>query len=215
MSFTPNIFERLAPCTDRVRRHGTQAGNWNLDRAVTLLGVMLAAASIWFLNPTIALGASAGEINSSAAAALNNLYRSTPGARALADKSKGILIFPNIVKGGFIVAGQYGDGVLRERGRTVGYYRSVSASVGFQAGAQAFGYVLFFMDNDSLRYLEKSDGWELGTGPSLVVLDKGFGKNLSTTTLQKGVYAYIFDQKGLMGGIGIQGSKITKITPGQ
>ena len=119
------------------------------------------------------------------------------------------------MKGGFIVAGQYGDGALRERGRTVGYYRSVAASVGFQAGAQAFGYVRFFMDNDSLRYLDKSDGWELGTGPSLVVLDKGFGKNLSTTSLQKGVYAYIFDQKGLMGGVGIQGSKITKITPGQ
>jgi lipid-binding SYLF domain-containing protein len=179
------------------------------------LGVMLAAASLWCLVPTIALGATASEINSSSTAALNNLYRNTPGARALGNKSKGILIFPNIVKGGFIVAGQHGDGALRERGRTVGYYRSVAASVGFQAGAQAFGYVLFFMDNDSLRYLDESDGWELGTGPSLVVLDKGFGKNLSTTTLQKGVYAYIFDQKGLMGGVGIQGSKITKITPGQ
>jgi lipid-binding SYLF domain-containing protein len=176
---------------------------------------MLAAASLWFLNPAVALGASASEINRNATAALSNLYRHTPGAKALADKSKGILIFPNIVKGGFIVAGQYGDGALRERGRTVGYYRSVAASVGFQAGAQAFGYVLFFMDNDSLRYLDKSDGWELGTGPSLVVLDKGFSKNLSTTTLQKGVYAFIFDQKGLMGGMGIQGSKITKITPGQ
>jgi lipid-binding SYLF domain-containing protein len=215
MSITPNIFERRAFRTDLVRRRGAQPRNSNLDRAMTFLGVMLAAASLWFLNPAVALGASASEINSNATAALSNLYRSTPGAKALADKSKGILIFPNIVKGGFIVAGQYGDGALRERGRTVGYYRSVSASVGFQAGAQAFGYVLFFMDNDSLRYLDKSDGWELGTGPSLVVLDKGFGKNLSTTTLQKGVYAYIFDQKGLMGGIGIQGSKITKITPGQ
>jgi len=215
MSIKANLFERRAPRTDLVRRHGARPGNSNFDRVVMFLGVMLAAASLWCLVPTIALGASASEINSSSAAALNNLYRNTPGARALANKSKGILIFPNIVKGGFIVAGQYGDGALRERGRTVGYYRSVAASVGFQAGAQAFGYVLFFMDNDSLRYLDKSDGWELGTGPSLVVLDKGFGKNLSTTTLQKGVYAFIFDQKGLMGGVGIQGSKITKITPGQ
>ena len=215
MPIRSNIFVRRAPHKDLVRRHRAQPGSSNLDRAMTLLGAMLAVASLWVLNPTIALGASASEINSSATAALSNLYRSTPGAKALANKSKGILIFPNIVKGGFIVAGQFGDGALRERGRTVGYYRSVSASVGFQAGAQAFGYVLFFMDNDSLRYLDKSDGWELGTGPSLVVLDKGFGKNLSTTTLQKGVYAFIFDQKGLMGGVGIQGSKITKITPGQ
>src|SRR5208337_3488324 len=86
-------------------------------------------------------------------------------------------------------------------------------SVGFQAGAQSFGYVLFFMDNASLKYLDKSEGWELGTGPTLVVLDKGFEKNLTTTTLQKGVYAFVFNQKGLMGGINIAGSKITRIHP--
>ena len=103
--------------------------------------------------------------------------------------------------------------MLRKRGRTVGYYRFVFGSIGFQAGAQSFGCVLFFIDDESLAYLDKSGGWEVGSGPSLVVLDKGFGKNLSTTTLQKGVYAYIFGQKGLMGGVGIQGSKITKITP--
>jgi lipid-binding SYLF domain-containing protein len=89
----------------------------------------------------------------------------------------------------------------------------LAASYGFQAGVQVFGYVLFFMDEASLQYLNNSDGWELGTGPSLVVLDAGFGKVLSTTTLQTGVYAFVFDQKGLMGGIGIQGSKITRIYP--
>jgi lipid-binding SYLF domain-containing protein len=178
-----------------------------------LVGVMVATLSLWSLDPGIALAASASEINRNSTQALTTLYRTTPGAKALADKAKGVLVFPSIVKGGFIVAGQYGDGALLEGRRTVGYYRSLSASVGFQAGAQSFGYVLFFMDNDSLSYLQKSDGWELGTGPSLVVLDKGFGKNLSTTTLHKGVYAFIFDQKGLMGGVGIQGSKITKITP--
>jgi lipid-binding SYLF domain-containing protein len=105
-----------------------------------------------------ALAASASEINRNATQALTTLYQTTPGAEALADKSKGILVFPNIVKGGFIIAGQYGDGALRKKGRTVGYYRSIEASVGFQAGAQAFGYVLFFMDNDSRRYLDKSGG---------------------------------------------------------
>ena len=174
----------------------------------------IALATISSLNAGLALAASVGEIDRNATQALSMLYATTPGARALADKSKAILIFPSIVKGGFIVAGQFGDGALRKRGRTVGYYRSIAASYGFQAGAQSFGYVLFFMDEASLAYLNKSGGWELGTGPSLVVLDKGFGKNLSTTTMQKGVYAFIFNQKGLMGGIGIQGSKITKINPG-
>jgi len=178
----------------------------------SMLVITVALITTWSAGSAIA--ASASEIDRNATQALYTLYNTTPGAKALGDKAKAILIFPSIVKGGFIVAGQFGDGALRKGGRTVGYYRSVAASYGFQAGAQSFGYVLFFMDEASLQYLNKSDGWELGSGPSLVVLDKGFGKNLSTTTMQKGVYAFIFNQKGLMGGIGIQGSKITKINPG-
>ncbi len=191
-------------CAQRPRIHRLliHAGVW-----------LLMAVCFNVLNGGQALAASASAINQNASQALTGLYQDTPGALALAQKSKGILVFPSIVKAGFIVAGQYGDGVLRIHGRPAGYYRSVAASVGYQAGAQSFGYVLFFMDHASLRYLNRSDGWELGTGPSLVVLDKGFGKNLSTTTLQKGVYAFIFNQKGLMAGIGIQGSKITRIYP--
>ena len=182
-------------------------------KMLVVAALVLAVAMLGGVCASSALAASASEINAKSTQALKSLYQNTPGAEALANKAKAILIFPDIVKGGFIVAGQYGDGALRRRGKTIAYYRSVAASYGFQAGAQSFGYVLFFMDEDSLRYLDRSDGWELGSGPSLVVLDKGFGKNLSTTTLQKGVYAFIFDQKGLMGGIGIQGSKITRITP--
>ena len=177
----------------------------------------LAAALAGLLHGGVGAGpavaASASEIDRSAAAALADLYRKTPDAKALGDRAVAVLIFPSIVKGGFIVAGQFGDGALRRRGKTIGYYRSLAASYGFQAGVQAYGYVLFFMDEPSLAYLQKSDGWELGSGPSLVVLDSGFGKNLSTTTLQKGVYAFIFDQKGLMGGVGLQGTKITPIHP--
>ena len=164
-------------------------------------------------SPAAALAASASAIDRDAKASLAQLYQNTPGAKALADKAVAILVFPSIVKGGFIIAGQFGDGALRKNNKTVAYYRSLAASYGFQAGIQAFGYVLFFMDDASLQYLDNSGGFELGVGPSLVVLDAGFGKNLSTTTLQKGVYAFIFDQKGLMGGMGIQGTKITRINP--
>lgn len=163
--------------------------------------------------PTLSLAASAAQIDRDARASLADLYKHTPGAKALADKAVAVLVFPSIVKGGFIIAGQFGDGALRKNGKTVAYYRSLAASYGFQAGIQAYGYVLFFMDDASVQYLDNSAGFELGTGPSLVVLDTGFGKNFSTTTLQKGIYAFIFDQKGLMGGVGIQGSKITKINP--
>jgi lipid-binding SYLF domain-containing protein len=187
----------------------------NAGIAVIALGMAVPVMTLAINGfiPGVALGASASEINRSATQALNTLYQNNPGARSFGDKAVGILIFPSIVKGGFIVAGQFGDGVLRKGGKPVAYYRSLAASYGFQAGAQAFGYVLFFMDNASLQYLDKSGGWELGTGPSLVILDSGFGKNLSTTTLQKGVYAFIFNQKGLMGGTGIQGTKITRINP--
>jgi lipid-binding SYLF domain-containing protein len=175
--------------------------------------LMFVSAGLSTLCAEPALAASAKEIDAKATRALTNLYKTTPGAKELAGKAKAILIFPDIVKAGFMVGGQFGDGALRKGGKTVAYYRSMAGSFGFQAGAQSFGYVLFFMDDESLKYLDQSDGWEVGTGPSLVVLDKGFGKNLSTTTLQKGVYAFIFNQKGIMGGVGIQGSKITKIKP--
>jgi lipid-binding SYLF domain-containing protein len=180
-----------------------------------LLVVALTLVTLTFnaLSAGVALGASASAIDRSATQSLTTLYKNTPGAKVLADKAVAVLVFPSIVKGGFIIAAQFGDGALRKNGKPVAYYRSLAASYGFQAGIQAFGYVLFFMDDESLQYLNNSGGWELGTGPSLVVLDAGFGKNLSTTTLQKGVYAFIFDQKGLMGGIGIQGSKITQINP--
>ena len=185
----------------------------NPGRLLLAVVAMLSAFVLSSVCSGSALAASAREIDNKATQALTTLYKTTPGAKALAAKAKAVLIFPDIVKGGFIVAGQFGDGALRKGGKTVAYYRSLAASYGLQAGAQSFGYVLFFMDDESLTYLDQSDGWELGTGPSLVVLDQGFAKSLSTTTLQKGVYAFIFNQKGLMGGLGIQGSKITKIKP--
>jgi lipid-binding SYLF domain-containing protein len=177
------------------------------------LKLTLALAIALVLSGNSELAASAQEIDRNVTAALQTLYANTPGAKDLADQARGVLVFPNIVKGGFLFAAQFGDGALRNAGKTVGYYRSLAAFYGFQAGIESFGYVLFFVDDASLQYLNSSDGWELGTGPTLVVLDQGFGKNFSTTTLQSGVYAFVFDQKGLMGGVGIQGSKITQITP--
>ena len=176
------------------------------------LGIILFFILIFIPNRS-SFAASASEINSKVDVALQTLYKNSPGASTLAKEAKAILVFPDIVKAGLIVGGQLGDGALRKNGKTVAYYRSVAASYGLQAGVQSFGYVLFFMDESSLQYLEKSKGWEIGVGPSVVVLDEGFGKKMSSTTLRKGVYAFIFDQKGLMAGLGLEGSKITRITP--
>ena len=113
----------------------------------------------------------------------------------------------------FLVGAQHGDGALIVNGKTVGYYNTVAASYGFQAGLQKFGYAMFFMNDAALGYLNKSGGWEVGSAPSLVVVDTGMAKSLSTTTLQKGIYVFFFSQKGLMGGLGLQGTKITRYTP--
>ena len=185
----------------------------NKCRPALLTLVLLAILTLEISRPALSRGSSAREIDREAMQSLANLFANTPDAKVLADKAVAVLVFPRIVKGGFIIGGQFGDGALRKNGKSVAYYRSLAASYGFQAGIQAFGYVLFFMDDESVQYLNNSDGWELGVGPSLVVLDSGFGKNLSTTTLQKGVYAFIFDQTGLMAGMGIQGTKITRINP--
>jgi lipid-binding SYLF domain-containing protein len=133
----------------------------------------------------------------------------------MAEQAKGVLVFPGIVKGGFIVGGQYGEGALLKKGRTVGYYNTIQASYGLQAGLQKYGYALFFMSDSAMNWLDRSDGWELGVGPSIVVVDEGLAKSMTTTTAKDDIYAFFFDEKGLMAGLGLQGSKITRITPDQ
>lgn len=157
--------------------------------------------------------AEAAQIDREVDAALKKLFEDTPEAETFRKEAKGILVFPNVVKGGFMLGAQYGKGALRKEGKTVGYYSTLAASYGLQAGVQAFGYVMFFMNEKSLEYLDQSEGWEVGVGPSIVVMDKGMGKSLTTTTGRSDVYAFIFDQQGLMAGLGLQGSKITRIHP--
>ena len=104
-------------------------------------------------------------------------------------------------------------GALFKNGRTAGYYNAFAGSYGLQAGVQSFSYALFFMDNASLNYLNRSEGREIGVGPSIVVVDEGMARSLTSITVQNGVYAFIFGQKGLMAGWGLQGSKISRINP--
>jgi lipid-binding SYLF domain-containing protein len=182
----------------------------NCDR---LLGglLVLVMAAMPLMRPHPVTAASAAEINQEAAAALRALYAGTPAAKELGAKAKGILVFPSIVKAGFIVGGQYGEGALLKGGKTVAYYNTVAASYGLQVGAQKFGYALFFMSESAMNYLDKSDGWEIGSGPTIVVVDKGAAGALTTTTAKSEVYAFFFSQQGLMGGLGLQGTKISKL----
>lgn len=177
----------------------------------TIVVFTFVAFIVVFVGPNPAAAASAAEINRNAEKALKILYAKSTIARALSEKAHAILVFPNITKGGFIVGGQYGEGALIRNGRIVGYYNTISASYGLQAGIQKYGYALFFMTDSMLAYLDKSGGWELGMAPNIVVVDVGAAGGISTTTAQSDAYAFFFDQKGLMAGLGLQGTKITKI----
>jgi lipid-binding SYLF domain-containing protein len=144
-------------------------------------------------------------------AALQALYAAEPKAKEIGDRSKAILVFPNLVKAGFIAGVQGGDGVLIENGKITGVYNNTAVSYGLQAGVQTFGEAMFLTTDAAVNYLHSSDGWSLGMGPSIVVVDAGKARSLTTTTLQSDVYAFIFGQKGLMAGLGVQGQKITRL----
>jgi len=178
-----------------------------------VLAIILITAISYLFMPASASAASKSEINREVTAALKQLYASNPTAKVIGKKAVAVLVFPSITKGGFIVGGQYGVGALRKGGKTIGYFNTVAGSWGFQAGIQKYAYALFFMNKEAMSTLKDRKGWELGTGPHIVVVDAGLAKSLTTTTLKDDVYAVIFDQKGLMAGIGLQGSKITRITP--
>jgi len=179
-------------------------------RLTTIILVFAFAAGA-LISANSAKAASAAEIDRDAQKALEDLYAKSPSAKTMSEKAIGILVFPGIVKGGFIVGGQYGEGALIKDGKTVAYYNTVAASYGLQAGLQKFGYALFFMTDSALKWIDKSDGWEIGIGPSIVVVDVGAAASMTSTTAQSDIYAFFFDQKGLMARLGLQGTKITRL----
>jgi lipid-binding SYLF domain-containing protein len=155
----------------------------------------------------------AAELSSGAQKSLQQLYAKIPAAKAIGKEAYAVLVFPSITKAGLGIGGQYGEGALLKGGKAVAYYNTAGASYGLQAGAQTYGYAMFFMNEAALKDLDKAEGFEVGVGPSVVVLDEGKARNITSTTMNDDIYAFIFGQKGLMAGLGIQGNKITKIKP--
>ena len=178
------------------------------------IGTVAALGPLALLGTRAASAASdAAQIDRDASAALRRLYATDHRAVELGQKAAGILVFPKIVKGGFIFGGQGGKGVLWVKKHIDGYYTIAAASFGLQAGVQWFSYALFFMDPQALQYLDKSDGWTIGSDPSVVVIDKGAGASIDSTTLSHKVIAIPFGLNGLMAGLALQGSKITTYNP--
>lgn len=176
--------------------------HWFLSAAA---GLLLGATSV------SAVAATAEDLDKDAAQALQALYKSRPAAEAISKQAKAILVFPKIVKAGLVFGGSYGEGVLLKGAKVAEYYNSVSASWGWQAGAETYTYVVFLMSDKAVEYLATSKGWEIGVGPTVVVVNDGAGKNFSTSTLKDDAYAFINDQQGLMASLSIEGTKISRI----
>jgi lipid-binding SYLF domain-containing protein len=155
--------------------------------------------------------ASADDLTSDSHRALQQLAAQNPAAAKLNSHALAVLVFPKVVKAGFVVGAQGGKGILFFKGQPSGHYRTVAGSYGLQAGIQKYGYALFFMNQKAVNWINSTRGWEIGTGPSVVIVDKGMARSFSTNTLHSGIYAIVFDQQGLMAGMGLQGSKIMRL----
>ena len=158
-----------------------------------------------------ASAASKAEIDTDVQFALTTFYNLSPGNKELASKAAGVLIFPSIMKAGFFVGGDYGEGALQIGGKTVDYYSTAAISFGLQLGAQSRSEVILFMEKDALENFRTNDGWAAGIDGSVAVMDSGAGKGVNTETAKEPIIAFIFSNKGLMGNLSLEGSKFSKI----
>jgi lipid-binding SYLF domain-containing protein len=190
-------------------RLSNQKRNFVIIRTLRTLILTLVVGTLGLSSAAFA--ATPEDLHKDSNQALSMLVKANPVAADISKKAKAILIFPNIVKAGLIFGGAYGEGILKQEDKVDGYYNSVTASFGWQAGAQSYGYVVFLMSDKAIKYVRDTHGWEIGVGPTVVMVDDGVAKNLSTSSLKEDAYAFIFDQQGLMASLSIEGTKISRI----
>jgi lipid-binding SYLF domain-containing protein len=163
------------------------------------------------LLPILATAASKVEIDTNIEVALEKFYAESAAGKRLAERSKGMLVFPRVVKAGIGIGGEYGEGALMINGSAVDYYNTAGASIGFQLGAQVKSQIILFMTDDALDIFRSSDGWEAGVDGSVAVVEFGAGGEISSNSAQQPIIGFIFSNKGLMYNLTFEGSKMTKI----
>jgi lipid-binding SYLF domain-containing protein len=171
--------------------------------------IFIACSAVGFSSSGLA--ASAEEIEAGTNSALKMFYEKVGPAKELSARAKGILVFPDVIKAGFGIGGEYGEGVLRIKGRTVDYYNTAAASIGFQLGAQSKAVIIMFLDQKALDDFRKSDGWEAGVDGSVAVVEWGSGGSIDTTNIKDPIIGFVFGNKGLMFNLTLEGSKMSKI----
>ena len=161
--------------------------------------------------PGTASAASAEEINIGANATLKRFCKEVAGGSEFLKKAKGVLVFPSVIKAGFGIGGEYGEGELRVGSKTVEYYSTAAASIGFQLGAQSKSIVLVFLKSKALSDFRKSHGWKAGVDGSVALVKWGVGEDINTIDIKDPIIGFVFSNKGLMYNLTIEGSKFTKI----
>lgn len=175
---------------------------------------LAAVACVAFLaRPARAAAKSKAEIDALVREAVHSLYQQSSAARELGSKAEGMLVFPSVVKGAFIVGGLYGEGALVVGGRNVAYYSTAAASIGFQWGGASMSQVILFMTPQALRQFRESEGWKVGVDANVAIATLGAGGAIDTETIRKPIIGFVFGSKGLMAGVSLEGSKITRIEP--
>ena len=175
------------------------------------LALIVAAATV--AQPGRGLAASAAEIDREANNTLHSFVEQVSGARELANKAAGILVFPSVVKAGIGLGGEYGEGIMLNQQRVVGYYNLISASFGFQLGVQERSVIIMFMTRDALDQFDRTAGWKVGVDGSVAIITVGIGGSIDTDKVTQPVIGFIIDQKGLMYNLTLEGSKISRINP--
>jgi len=178
------------------------------DRIIIAL-VLLLAVSLFTAGES--LSATAKEIDASVDVALDRFYKDVKGAKEFAKSAKALLVLPGVIKGGFVFAGEYGEGAMRIGGKTVDYYNIASASFGLTIGAQKKDIIIAFMTDEALKKFRATQGWEAGVDGNLALWDIGAGTRLDTTTMKDPIVAFVFDSKGFMADLSLKGAKITKL----
>jgi lipid-binding SYLF domain-containing protein len=171
--------------------------------------MLIAMFSVFFANNLMAK--TAEEIDASVDVAIDRFYKQVKGAEEFVKASKGMLVMPNIVKGAFIVGGEYGEGALRIGGKTVDYYNTVAGSIGLQIGGQKKDIILFFMTDEALKKFRESNGWEAGVDGNVALITVGEGERLDTTTTKDQIVGFVFDAKGLIADVSLKGAKFSKL----
>jgi lipid-binding SYLF domain-containing protein len=173
--------------------------------------LLLLICMLMLLPVSFAQAASKTEIDARVQETLANFYKHSSAGKVLAQKASGMLVFPSVVKAGIGIGGEYGEGALLVKGKTVAYYNVASASIGFQLGAQARSQIILFMNDHVLANFRNSEGWEAGVDGSVALATLGAGGEISTETAKEPIIGFVFSNKGLMYNLSLEGSKITRI----